>query len=89
MVKDPFRKWDRVDTFCTLLVDLGKYVKSMYSNFNLGPLRVKGQGTSSLVEHSLIMREVPGSIPSLVKKVPYSTLATGKQGSHLTRVKPI
>ncbi len=23
MVKDPFRKWDRVDTFCTLLVDLG------------------------------------------------------------------
>ncbi len=23
MVKDPFRKWDRVDTFCTLPVDLG------------------------------------------------------------------
>ncbi len=26
MVKDPFRKWDRVDTFCALLVDLGCYV---------------------------------------------------------------
>ncbi len=23
MVKDPFRKWDRVDTVCALLVDLG------------------------------------------------------------------
>ncbi len=23
MVKDPFKKWDRVDTFCALLVDLG------------------------------------------------------------------
>ncbi len=23
MVKGPFRKWDRVDPFCTLLVDLG------------------------------------------------------------------
>ncbi len=25
MVKDPFKKWDRVDTFCALLVDLGMY----------------------------------------------------------------
>ena len=25
MVKDPFRKWDRVDTVCALLVDLGKH----------------------------------------------------------------
>ncbi len=24
MVKDPFRKWDRVDTVCALLVDLGQ-----------------------------------------------------------------
>ena len=23
MVKDPFKKWDRVETFCALLVDLG------------------------------------------------------------------
>ncbi len=23
MVKDPFKKWDRVDTFCALLFDLG------------------------------------------------------------------
>ncbi len=23
MVKDPFKKWDRVDTFCALLVNLG------------------------------------------------------------------
>ena len=28
MVKDPFRKWDGVDTVCALLVDLGnKQVK--------------------------------------------------------------
>ncbi len=26
MVKDPFKKWDRVDTFCALLVNLGLYV---------------------------------------------------------------
>ena len=26
MVKDPFKKWDRVDTFCTLLVGLGRFV---------------------------------------------------------------
>ncbi len=25
MVKNPFKKWDRVDTFCALLVDLGLY----------------------------------------------------------------
>ncbi len=24
MVKDPFGKWDRVDTVCALLVDLGQ-----------------------------------------------------------------
>ena len=23
MIKDPFKKWDRVDIFCALLVDLG------------------------------------------------------------------
>ncbi len=28
MVKDPFRKWDRVDTVCALLVDLGNLVLS-------------------------------------------------------------
>ncbi len=27
MVKDPFKKWDRVDTFCALLFDLGTHVK--------------------------------------------------------------
>ncbi len=36
------------------------------------------QGTSSMVEHSLTVREVPGSIPGQVKKVPCLTLATGK-----------
>ena len=25
MVKDPFKEWDRVDTCCALLVDLGSY----------------------------------------------------------------
>ncbi len=27
MVKDPFRKWDGVDTFCALLVDLGSILE--------------------------------------------------------------
>ncbi len=30
MVKDPFRKWDRVYTVCALLVDLGYYLKSSF-----------------------------------------------------------
>ncbi len=28
MVKGPFKKWGRVDTFCTLLVDLGEHLQS-------------------------------------------------------------
>ncbi len=30
MVKDPFKKWDRVDTFCAVLVDLGWHYFFIY-----------------------------------------------------------
>ncbi len=43
MVKDPFRKWDRVDTFCTLLVDLGIYPCLTYqTGFELKRNTTKG-----------------------------------------------
>ncbi len=36
MVKDPFKEWDGVDTFCTLLVDLGS--QNINKNF-ANPIR--------------------------------------------------
>ena len=30
MVKDPFKEWDRVDTFCTLLFDLGMSISALF-----------------------------------------------------------
>ena len=45
MVNDPFRKWDRVDTFCTLLVDLGSYIRIV---LQIKSKLTKGCGTGSI-----------------------------------------
>ena len=41
MVNDPFGKWDRVVTFCTLLVDLGRYNLVLEGDHKMGFWKIK------------------------------------------------
>ncbi len=47
MLKDPFKEWDRVDTFCTLLVDLGRDQITVLQFFR--PLIYKYTAVSSIL----------------------------------------
>ncbi len=48
MVKNPFNEWDRVDTFCALLVHLGSYGVTIKMEFRTGTFpKVITAGTSS------------------------------------------
>ncbi len=58
MVKGPFKKWDRVDTFCALLVDLGCHKSDFPDPLNRTYLNVLDRKKMASSIHDRLFHQV-------------------------------